>query len=426
MFFLLFSLFYFDDSNIYSYHPKIIALIPVAILILVTRDEKSLNLNFYKNKYFQKIGVASFSIYLLHQPIFAFFKLYQLKFDFYIFDSLISFLLILLTLYLGNLSFNFIEKKYMYNHSFWKFIILLFFIFFISIFSIFIQNSNGLDARDNLPKKVTEYTDIDKNSLILEEVLCHNLDVDELCSFNVDVANHDLYVLGDSTFRSTSIFIADYRQIYNYNFTNITGSACVFLYNLIPDVWACPNIDKNQMDKFVGEINNSIIIYVARFPLYLEKEGFTNGNYKEDLEINIDFNFETEFTNTVYRLLEKNNLVVLVYPIPEQGWNVPNMYINNLKDWSQDVFYDYALWKARAESSYALLDKIDHQNVIRVYPEYLFCDSFIENSCVGKYRNFLFYGDDDHLSIEGGELLAKYLLEELFSKNKEIINNFSR
>lgn len=423
---LLFSLIYFDDSYIYFYYSKLIALLPVAILILVTKDEESLNLNFYRNKYLQNIGLASFSCYLLHQPIFAFFKLFQLKYDFFIFESYFNFLLILLTLFFGNLSFNFIEKKYMYNHSFLKSLILLTFIFFISIFSIFIKNWNTIDDGVNLPSKVIDYTDIDKYSLFAEQVLCHNLSVNELCRFNVDDANYDLYVLGDSTFRATSIFIADYRNVYKYNFTNITGSACVFLYNFIPDIWACPNIDKNQMDKFVGGINNSIIIYVARFPLYLEEEGFTNGNYKEDLEINIDFEFETEFINTVNRLLANKNLVVLVYPIPEQGWNVPNMYINNLKDWSQDVFYDYNLWKKRSASSYALLDKIDNQNVIRVYPEYLFCDTFIPNSCVGKYGDYLFYGDDDHLSIEGGELLAKYLLEEIFSNNEEIINNFSR
>ena len=57
-----------------------------------------------------------------------------------------------------------------------------------------------------------------------------------------------------------------------------------------------------------------------------------------------------------------------------------------------------------------ILDSIVSEKIVRIYPEDIFCDSFVRNNCVGSFENDIFYSDDDHLSLVGANLLAKNII----------------
>ena len=65
------------------------------------------------------------------------------------------------------------------------------------------------------------------------------------------------------------------------------------------------------------------------------------------------------------------------------------------------------------QSTYDVLDSLNSDNIFRVYPEKIFCDTYIKNQCVAKFGNKLFYEDDDHISPEGEILLSKEILKTL-------------
>ena len=52
-------------------------------------------------------------------------------------------------------------------------------------------------------------------------------------------------------------------------------------------------------------------------------------------------------------------------------------------------------------------------DVIRIYPEKIFCNSFMENRCVAYIDDNLFYGDDDHLSVLGARILSEQIKNEI-------------
>ena len=59
------------------------------------------------------------------------------------------------------------------------------------------------------------------------------------------------------------------------------------------------------MTKFIKEIENSIVIYGGRLPLYLSQTGFDNGFEKEDEKLNTLVDIESEVTKTINQLLKQ-------------------------------------------------------------------------------------------------------------------------
>ena len=75
----------------------------------------------------------------------------------------------------------------------------------------------------------------------------------------------------------------------------------------------------------------SIVIYVARIPMYLTNAGFDNGEGGVEagknsfgLAKDIVKNLPSIFRNTFEQISHKHQLI-LVYPIPETGWNIKQM-----------------------------------------------------------------------------------------------------
>jgi peptidoglycan/LPS O-acetylase OafA/YrhL len=72
---MLIPIFYFGDDWINDIEPKLIALIGISLIIFSNTDSSVLTkvLSF---KLISIIGLSSYSIYLLHQPLFAFFRIF--------------------------------------------------------------------------------------------------------------------------------------------------------------------------------------------------------------------------------------------------------------------------------------------------------------------------------------------------------------
>lgn len=407
---LSFPIFYFDDSQINSVLPKIICLLGVSMFINSSKSD-TLAKKILRSKPFFRIGLYSYSIYLIHVPAFAFYRIYKLNNlqTITIFESI---LLICFIIVLSSFSFNFIEKKFIKGTFGLQFLFVLFIITGLSY--LFLQtNENSKFTNQEIRSYISQISDIEKNTLYVDGQSCHNRKLAELCVFENN-SNRNVIILGDSSFRSLTKYFGENSKELDINLTVVTGSSCLFLYHYNTSEASCPSFDKNELDYFVSNINNSIIIYGGRLPAYITNEGFDNGIIKEEINFNgnlIDYSLQVK--NTLIQLERQNNMLIVVYPIPEQGWNVPNLFKNGNFQFGDSVGYDYTLFKNRASLSYEIYDSIVVESIIRIYPENLFCNSYVEDKCLGAYRNIIFYSDDDHLSIEGGTLLGNLILSEL-------------
>jgi peptidoglycan/LPS O-acetylase OafA/YrhL len=75
---IIFCLLNFSDANILEIYPKFLVIVFTFLFIANYSGEK-LAIKLLVNKYIQNLGTWSFSIYLLHQPIFSFYKVFEAK-----------------------------------------------------------------------------------------------------------------------------------------------------------------------------------------------------------------------------------------------------------------------------------------------------------------------------------------------------------
>jgi hypothetical protein len=133
---------------------------------------------------------------------------------------------------------------------------------------------------------------------------------------------------------------------------------------------------------------------------------------------------EQEIRKSILNLLEAGKQVILVYPIPEVGWNAPEQYLklsNELpasqleENFPSLVTTSYDVYKKRHHQTIQLFDSIQHPRLKRIYPDKIFCNTVIEKRCITAQDGKILYVDDDHLSIYGSKLIvdeiAKYLAE---------------
>ncbi len=105
--FILISVFLYDKNTPF---PSFYTLLPIigVVLLIVYANEDTLIAKFLGNKVLVKIGLISYSLYLLHQPIFAFYRLSP----FYMSEKLYYLPLILIALLISIFSWKYIEQPF--------------------------------------------------------------------------------------------------------------------------------------------------------------------------------------------------------------------------------------------------------------------------------------------------------------------------
>jgi hypothetical protein len=332
--------------------------------------------------------------------------------------------LIIFTIFLSYLNYRFVEQPFR-NNKFHIKIVFTFITFLFVVLLLFslkgISSSGYSDRFRDLPEKLFQYTSEENIETIQDGKLCHNRSIDDSCVFFGKDATFDLIVFGDSHFRTLGEAIQRNSNSDFFNHYHVTGNGCMYLRNYDYPENFCRKKTKETIEEFINEKKDSVIVYGGRLPVYLSGEFFYNGTIKEDGNPGFTYNDEINkiVIETIEHLINLNYTIVLVYPIPEQGWNVPNQYIYRKKKWGDAVSYPYSIWDKRTRKSNEILDSIEDERIIRIYPDKIFCNSFIEDQCVGAINDSLFYYDDDHLSIEGAELLADIIVDKILIFNSE-------
>jgi len=413
---MLFPIFYFGDGWINDTEPKLIALIGIS-LIIFSNTESSILSKVLSYKLISIIGLSSYSIYLLHQPLFAFFRTYKIRsFENYLNNNteILNgelFLLVIVLFLLGFFKYKNIEIGFQKNISL-KYFLGLFSLVILSIFGL-----SNVESRYFQDDYLAQVSNLDINTFSLDGVSCHNREINNFCYLDND-SDKNVYLLGDSSLMSISYWLARNSEVSNFNFTSITGSACLFNFGPKVKDSSCPYVNYDELKSFVSKINNSIFVYSGRLPLYESGTRFDNSIVKEPGD-NFEplSEIEIEIEKTILRLIENNNIVILIYPIPEQGWNVPYLFTFKEYEINDTVSYPANIWYERRNPSYKILDSIESDSIYRVYPEEVFCNSFVQNECVGAFEGKIYYSDDDHLSLDGGKLITDQIIDVISSIN---------
>jgi len=414
---ILFSFIYFDDLAINTMTPRVVCLLGASLYLLgLNTDYASVNVI---NKSFIYIGKISYSLYLFHQPLYSFYKIYLYKNNI-INSNFTTFVLVLILFLISSSNYFFVEKRFLKKQVRVKNFL---FVYFLTTFLLlgFSVNNEKLNTVNPLHNRLVIYGLKSQNIIQQNSFSCENRDVASTCYFDTAQTNKRVYSLGDSSLRTISYLIEKERENLKFDYIHFGGNGCLpILENKITDK-SCPNKDITEMTKFIKEIENSIVIYGGRLPLYLSQTGFDNGYEKEDEKLNILVDIETEVAKTINQLLKNNNIIILIYPIPTQGWNVPNLFFYEKFEWGETVAYQSNIWQERSKKSKKIYDSFKSSKIVRVYPEKVFCEELLDNYCVGAIDGKILYSDDDHLSLEGASFIRDLVIKEI--KNIIITNN---
>jgi len=407
IFLIVFSFFVFEDTAINNAFPKFIALLGCSLFLLEKLD------NYFVNfKLIQTLGNISYSLYLFHQPIIAFMFIQNDKVNELSFYS--KLLIISMLFVIAYFNWKFVENSFK-NFKYFK--IMIAFYFATVVFSGLII----FDIPDNfkilnIPNKIFLLKVKDSDILSLDGKSCNNRSVEESCTIVSKPENDSIYILGDSSLRTLSSSLLQNPKISSYNLIHFTGNDCIFIFDKNPTEDSCPNKNIEEKTEFGKNIKDSIIVYGARFPVYFSGTGFDNGTVKEDTEVFVIDNLKEEIVKTLKIFEENNNLIILIYPIPAQGWNVPELFF--YKDLPSDatVSYQNKVWIERQKEAVEFLDSLDLQKVKRIYPSDIFCKNIVDGACVGAFNGNVYYSDDDHLSLKGSSFISNEIMNYLSEK----------
>ena len=437
MFMILFSIIAFDSTTPF---PGFSALIPVlgTVLIIIYAREGTLIYKALTLRPLVFFGLISYSIYLWHQPLFAFVRLSTINSP-----SVITYLILsFISFFLGWLSWKYIEAPFRKKDFLTRkqiFISSLTVGLFIVLIGVIGVSSNGFIKRfstDELQAIQPEKFDnsICKWTSPIEEF--PNL---EFCEFgDLNSLKKPIVLYGDSHADSLTASLDITLKEKKLKGIKILNSYCEPIIGFYKKVDA--NIfSKNRCEKVfskilkeIKKINAKHVIIFNRwsfrfFPVkdQISQLNFNNEeggieyvkNYREYLVYD-GMNFTTDgeskkktLNRFIKSFLDKEIRVKLIYPLPEVGWNLSklNMVSNISKGSIPDkVSTSFQVFLKRQNYANYVLDSLkDSLFLERIYLDKVFCDEILKDRCMAQIDGVPFYYDSNHLSNKGADVLIK-------------------
>jgi peptidoglycan/LPS O-acetylase OafA/YrhL len=432
LFLIVHSILFFNDK---MYHPSFYTLFPIigVSLIIWFGNKNELITKILSTKLFVGIGLISYSLYLWHYPVFSFAGIIEFT-QGNLFKKL---LLAIIILILSIFSYYCIECPARNKSNKFKVIITIIIILTscLIIFNFMSIKKNGFKNR--LPAILDQNLSSGPDWTLLsnsDDKSCYeNI---EVCKFNTS-SNKKIFIIGDSQMESLMFNLKNLVVKNNYQFITSTLGGCMFFpgFNRIDD--KTNQIDEKCNDRYFQKLKqtllkekNSIIIFGGRFPLYFS--GFWFDNLEggvEGLEWGKKYisqekydTIQISFKNELLELSNYNK-IILIYPIPEAGWDIKLKLLNSIpkkvslaKNYLVPKNYittSYEVYKNRARSSFELLDSIQGDNFYRVYPHKLFCNTTIKDRCLTHDDKNIFYSDINHPSLKGVEMINDLIMKEI-------------
>jgi len=406
IFIILFSLMYFDNQmlTVNSIEPKITITTGTALVLLSNNNFKVFS-NTLNSKVFNFFGNISYSLYLFHQPFYAFILNFEKKYN----RNVPDFPDIILLLFLFVVSFlnwKFVEQVFLKSTVKKLVLFLLPTSFFIVLFILMGRVDNGYSDRYNyIPDEVLYYA-AETNIYFTQE------DVDNFNnSCNNGINKKALYIVGDSQVTNlSSTILSEYKSLsceYKITIYATSGGRC--LLSQQSDIlgyvgWCTDESFKNFLNKLSSD--EATVIIFGRFDTWLDPE---KGGIEKKCE-NCDF--RNNFSYRLSEVVKYSKEVIVIKPIPTYQFNVAESYLNKNYRWGENITLQRSAWLEYIQPTTDFLDKAINDEAIFIDTENTFCDEILDK-CFASKNNKLYYTDDSHLTIEGSKLLIEEVINVL-------------
>ncbi len=431
---IMWSIFTFDETVPF---PSLWALIPVigTALVLGFGDNNTIVGRLLSIKPLVGVGLISYSAYLWHQPLFAFCRIRSLD----EIASSVYLILSLLSLVLAYFSWRFVEQPFRDKNVFGRNHIFLLgivgTIFFIS-FGIVGSIMDGVPSRFS----AETITMLSENQVIRSRN-CSLLPkgdgfvLKKACRMGDFSKSISLW--GDSHARALAPDLSKLFNSIGLSMIQLTPVGCT---PVIGYEWKNKNLHCIEKTQAIQEFllthteKGDVILLHGRWTNLMWPTPFDNGEGGRELELVTPpiirdapylkagqpgwiSMMQEQFYKTVEPLLSNGRRIVLIYSVPEVGWHVPK-YLARQKIFenqaSENLSTSYLVFKERSNEGYRLLDSLgDNPNLLRIYPEEVFCNTTIPGRCMAQEAGVVLYADDDHLGHNGTRMLSELVINNL-------------
>lgn len=421
--------------------PSVYAALPVAgtALVIAFATEKTWVGRLLSWRPLTFIGLISYSTYLWHQPLFALARHISLNEP----PALVFAILSLSAFMLGAASWRYIEQPF--RDRAWLSRRTVFAIagagsVLIVAFGAATFATNGFRGR--IDPKVLAL--LDSGPAWMSDP-CHRggPGVGQLANSCVlgDARNVVGAVIGDSHAAAVAQGLGDALAAAGVGLLQLTFNGCP----PIPDVYRTDMGLAHDCAGFNREVRRLIeqspalahVLVVSRWTRFINSTGFDNG--EGGVETTRDriahlrdgrplpmpdpdrvALIEQKAEASIRSWLGAGKSVVLLYPVPEVGWDAPTYLAKRAMRRGRKGKDDplastsFEAFVTRNRRAFAMLDRIGpHARLVRVYPHQVFCDTALANRCVFEQAAQSLYTDHNHVSRAGARLLAPEIVRAL-------------
>lgn len=380
------------------------------------------------------IGLVSYSAYLWHQPLFAFARLYDPNEP----PSRVFAWFTLLTLVLAWLSWRFIEQPFRNRGRISRRAVFTFAVvgslLFIGI-GITGHINGGFEGRvSGQVREIFHSLRHDKRELCGKTAGRDVAPATSVCNRGDPGQPVSIAVLGDSHADALYSRLGDLFASQHRNGTLLTYTGCPPIEGVFradeDSSHQCLQYNAEVLSLLTNDPGIDTVILLARWSLYMEGNSFDNGEggiettdnsillapagsdtrWKNDDSRRRDM-IAAQIRHSIGRYLDSGKTVILVYPVPEAGWHVPNLmahYLKNNQVPEHNYSTAYSVFQQRSLSANQALDNIpEHPRLLRIRPEAIFCNSWLADRCVFALNGKPLYFDEDHLSLYGSDFVVE-------------------
>lgn len=422
-------------------YPSVSTLAPTvgAALVILFASGNNLTCRLLSMRVLVGVGVISYSLYLWHQPILAFYRHFSVNFI----SSFEMLLLICVSFLFAVVSWRFVEQPFrkadfLRSGTLWR--------LFAGCSAGFVaiglagQFSNGFEVRfsDSVLEVIqppsTDYHCT--NHAILDSGMGY-------CEFGDTASYRSIILYGASHARALqdalgTYFLAKHIKGILVTRTQKSGANCEPIVGLVtsstvPQMTAALAICERQFTDVMEILKSSDGVIVSTrwtmnlFPIagQIDMRPFDNGEGGVEFEggaarlarnddgafVPDGFGKRRAILAMLDRFRSAGQPVIVVYPVPEVGWDVPRTVFKliNRDDITPDstISTSHARFRERNRFIDGVLDSIARDQYFWVKPESILCDTIVPERCVAFSGGKALYHDDDHLSNYGASFIVK-------------------
>ena len=391
----------------------------VALILFSGQSNGAYSSKLLATPIFTFIGKISYSLYLWHWPILAFYRYYFDK------NSVLGILTCaFITLLVSLLSWHFVENKLRYLSIKKRWVYLFYLIIPISIS---ISIAINIDKNDGYPSRLTP------EALSLYQKVQYRFYTQRLTrpknnhyqafepyllGDNKGTKNNsvDALVWGDSHAVHFNSFIDLLGNKYHFNALYAGGGGCPPIFEEDRDVIMRKgkyrgNCKKDNVPRFntIKKSNASIVFLAARWEEYF----ILNDQEASEITKNGGVTFRDALTNTIKELVKEGKTAILFQQVPSFTFYPSNCLIKQANyPWRTDLTCTPTIQNIVPAqlNSHRIIESIKKEvpELITVSLNETLCDKF---SCKIKIDNTPLYYDSHHLNYEGAISAGKLFLE---------------